>query len=141
MISDDEIPFPMNMNCPEIMKHKALIVDDETDTCFLLGAILNKRNIPSVFAGSIAEAGKLVENAHDFSIIFLDNHLPDGFGISVARQLKQKNPCAQLVMISAYDAGSDRKKAVDNGVDFFIGKPFSSETVFKALERIKPKQE
>lgn len=133
--------FPMNMSYPSMSKHKALIVDDETDVCFLLGNLLKQRNIPAVFAGSLAEAGKLVENANDFSIIFLDNHLPDGFGISLVSQLKQKNPQVQLVMISAYDTGNDQKKAVDTGVDFFIGKPFSSEIILRTLEKVKAEKE
>ncbi len=125
------------MNYTVRSKYKALIVDDETDICYLLGNILKQRNIHTVFAGSLAEAGKLLESSPDFSLIFLDNHLPDGYGVSQIKEFKHKNPGAQLVMISAHDTKTDKKKAVDNGADLFIGKPFSREIILKTIEKFQ----
>jgi|SRR5688572_31708946 len=126
---------PLNIALSKGPKLKALIVDDETDIWYLLGNILKQRNIQTVFAGSLAEAEKILSPGNDFSIIFLDNHLPDGSGISAIGQLKQDNPLAQLVMITAHDGSSDKEKAVRNGVDYFIGKPFSRDIIFETLDK------
>jgi two-component system, OmpR family, response regulator len=126
---------PLNIAFSQRPQLKALIVDDEMDIWYLLGNILKQRNIQTVFAGSLAEAGKLLSAGNDFSIIFLDNHLPDGSGISAIGQLKQRNPLAHLVMITAHDGSSDKEKAVRNGVDYFIGKPFSREIIFETLDK------
>ena len=126
---------PLNIALSKRPALKALIVDDETDICYLLGNILKQRNIQTVFAGSLAEAGKILSPGNDFSIIFLDNHLPDGSGISAISQLKKENPLAHLVMITAHDGKGDKEKAVRNGVDYFIGKPFSRDIIFQTLDK------
>jgi two-component system, OmpR family, response regulator len=115
-------------------KPKTLIIDDETDICYLLSSILRQKNYSTVFAGSLAEAEKHLEGETGYSVIFLDNHLPDGFGVNYITTLKEKCPNSIIVMITAHDTIADRNKAQEKGVDFFIGKPFSKETIFKTIE-------
>lgn len=116
-------------------KLRALIVDDEVDVCFLLSAILNCKNLQASYVNSIAEAKRVLIEERP-SIIFLDNHLPDGFGISFIDEIKKINPFVKIVMITAYDTSVDRDKAYQEGVDYFIGKPFTRETIFKTLENL-----
>jgi len=113
---------------------KALIVDDETDICYLLSSILRQRNVQATFAGSLAEADKILERETAPPIIFLDNHLPDGMGMNYVSRLKKNHPLSKIVMITAHDNISDRENALLEGVDFFIGKPFLRETVYRALD-------
>ncbi len=113
---------------------KALIVDDEIDICYLLGSILRQKNIQTAFAGSLIEADKILAREAAPLLIFLDNHLPDGMGMNYVSKLKKNHPLSKIVMITAYDNISDRENALFEGVDFFIGKPFSRESVYKALD-------
>ena len=115
---------------------KALIVDDETDVCFLLSGILKNKNLQATFVNSIREA-KRVLLEYNPSIIFLDNHLPDGFGINFIQEIRKHNPRIKIIMITAYDTASDRVKAYEEGIDHFIGKPFTREAIFNAIEDIK----
>lgn len=117
-------------------KPKALIIDDETDICYLLSSILRQKNFQTVFAGSISEAEKILDNDGGHSVIFLDNHLPDGLGVNYIISLKKRCPSCIIIMITAHDTLSDRQKAESNGVDFFIGKPFTKEIIFKTLEAL-----
>jgi len=116
-------------------RQKALIVDDEIDVCFLLSAILNCKNLQANYVNSISEAKHVLKEEKP-SIVFLDNHLPDGFGISFIEEIKKINPLVKIVMITAYDTSIDRDKAYHEGVDYFIGKPFTRDTVFKTLENL-----
>jgi two-component system OmpR family response regulator len=122
-----------------LTRPKALIIDDETDICFLLSGILKQKNFQTTMAGSLSEAQKIIENETEPSIIFLDNHLPDGFGVNYIATLKKKYPSSIIIMITAHDTVADREKATAQGVDFFIGKPFSKELIFKTLEGIAAK--
>jgi two-component SAPR family response regulator len=70
------------------------------------------------------------------SIIFLDNHLPDGFGINFIEEIKKLRPDVKIVMITAHDTKSDKDKAYLQGVDFFIGKPFTRDNVFSVIEAL-----
>ena len=113
----------------------ALIVDDESDICYLLTSILRQKNITAYMAGTLAEADKLLEKQQP-SIIFLDNHLPDGLGIDNISRLKKKSPHTPIVVISAHDNPPERLKANQEGVDFFISKPFKKETIYQVIERL-----
>ena len=113
---------------------KALIIDDETDICYLLSSILRQKKIQSTFAGSLTEADKMLKENSPPHFIFLDNYLPDGLGINYIHTLKKKYPSSKIVMITAHDNVSDRLKAQHEGADFFIGKPFSREIIFKTIE-------
>jgi two-component system OmpR family response regulator len=114
---------------------KALIVDDEMDVCFLLSSILKYKNLQASYVNSISEAKRvLLEDRH--SIIFLDNHLPDGTGINFIEDIKKLNPEVKIVMITAHDTTKDKNIAYTLGVDHFIGKPFSRDTILQAIEKL-----
>ena len=112
---------------------RALIVDDETDICCLLSNILKQKNIQTVFAGSLAEADRILQSPDFFYYVFLDNHLPDGLGINQIKSWKEKFPFIHLIMITAHDSYEERKKAAIDGVDQFISKPFSKEIILNSI--------
>src|SRR6266404_3055341 len=114
-------------------KLKALIVDDEIDVCYLLSTILKNKNLQANYVNSITEAKRVLMEESP-SIIFLDNHLPDGFGINFIEEIKKLHPRAKIVMITAHDTLHDKDKAYLEGVDQFIGKPFTRDTIFKTIE-------
>jgi DNA-binding NtrC family response regulator len=114
-------------------RKKALIVDDETDICYLLSNILKQKNIQTVFAGSLAEADRVLQSSGHFYYVFLDNHLPDGLGINQIKRWKEKFPSTHLIMITAHDSYEERRKASNDGADDFISKPFSKEVILNSI--------
>jgi len=114
-------------------RKKALIVDDETDICYLLSNILKQKNIQTVFAGSLAEADRMLQSPNFFYYVFLDNHLPDGLGINQIKRWKKEFPFIHLIMITAHDSYEERKKASKDGADDFISKPFSKEVILNSI--------
>jgi DNA-binding response OmpR family regulator len=117
---------------------QALIVDDEEDICYLLKGILHHAKIEADHVTSLREADRFLKD-HDPRIIFLDNHLSDGYGVNYIRQLKKSHPEAWVVMVTAYDTSADREKAYREGADFFISKPFTKNAVLDAVKYIDPK--
>jgi DNA-binding NtrC family response regulator len=124
---------PKAKNLSEQERKKALIVDDETDICYLLSNILKQKNIQTVFAGSLAEADKVLQSSGYFYYLFLDNHLPDGLGINQIKRWKQKFPSTHVIMITAHDSYEERRKASNDGADNFIAKPFSKEIIWNSI--------
>jgi two-component system, OmpR family, response regulator len=116
-------------------KPPVLIIDDEVDICYLLRGIMRLRDIEADYVTSLAEAEIQLQKS-DPSVIFLDNHLSDGMGMDYIRRFKKEHPSTSIVMITAHDTSVDREKAYEEGVDFFIGKPFSREIILKTLEKI-----
>jgi len=122
------------LNFPD--KTKALIIEDEKDISYLLSGILKQKNLLVISAFSLLEAEKILErDLLPPQFIFIDNHLPDGFGIDYISSLKRRFPAVKIIMITAHDNLSDREKAKKEGVDFFISKPFSRELIYKTLEQ------
>jgi two-component system, OmpR family, response regulator len=114
---------------------KALIIDDETDICYLLSKLLKKKNLDTAFVNSLSEASNALKESNP-EIIFLDNHLPDGLGINYISYIKKNYPHTKIIMITAHDSLDDRAKAFKNGADFFIGKPFTNDIINKAVEAV-----
>lgn len=112
---------------------EALIVDNEIDICFLLTGILRKKNLQTSFVNTIHEALEVL-NRKDPFILFLDNNLPDGFGVDIIKQIKNSHPSIKIIMITADDTFTNKHKAITAGADFFIEKPFSRDAINKVVD-------
>jgi DNA-binding NtrC family response regulator len=111
----------------------ALIIEDEIDICFLLTGILRRKNLQTTFVNTIHEAQTLLITKRP-SILFLDNNLPDGQGVDFIHQIKISHPLTRIIMITADDTIANKNKALSEGADFFIGKPFTREAINKTLD-------
>ncbi|MEP6712671.1 MAG: response regulator [Ferruginibacter sp.] len=114
---------------------KVLIIDDETDICYLLSTLLKQKNLETEYVNSLAEATRALKKETP-EIIFLDNHLPDGLGINFIEYIKNHYPFSKIVMITAHDTAMDRTMALGEGADVFIGKPFTREVIYKTVEAL-----
>lgn len=115
----------------------ALIIDDEYDICFLLSRILRNNNMDVQFVNSISE-GKSHLTKFNPHVLFLDNHLPDGFGVDFISYVKREHPHIKIVMVTAHDTTEDRQKALQQGADVFISKPFSASEIKTAIQQVYP---
>lgn len=114
---------------------KVLIIDDETDICYLLSTLLKQKNLETSYVNTLSDATKaLQENRPE--IIFIDNHLPDGLGMNYITYIKTNYPDAKIVMITAHDTSSDRSRALGVGADYFIGKPFTRDIIYSTVEKL-----
>lgn len=120
-------------NSENSKKTEALIVEDEIDICFLLTGILRKKDLRTAFVNTIEDAKNSLTTQNP-QILILDNNLPDGFGVDFIKFVKQNNPSTKIVMITANDTSTDRDKAMKAGANFFIGKPFTRETINNTLD-------
>jgi two-component system OmpR family response regulator len=114
----------------------ALIIDDEEDICYLLNGILKQRKLSAQYVNTLSEA-KTVMKSDGPAILFLDNHLPDGFGIDFMPYIKKEYPFAKVVMITAHDSQQDRKNAYEMGVDYFLSKPFTRAQVNEVMDKME----
>jgi two-component system OmpR family response regulator len=114
---------------------KVLIVDDELDICYLLSGILKQRNFRTGFVNSISDAVSAL-GVEVPSLLVLDNHLPDGFGLDFIPFVKQNYPEVKVIMITAHDGSLERKQASDGGVDLFIAKPLNRKMINDAIDKL-----
>lgn len=127
----------MNLDAGKKNNHTALIIDDESDICFLLSNILRSNNLEVQFVNSLNEGKSYLKRNHP-NLLFLDNHLPDGYGIDFISYVKKEHADTKIVMVTAHDTPEDRRKALLEGADFFISKPFSASEIKKAIQQAYP---
>ena len=110
-----------------------LIVEDELDICYLLTGMLKKRNLHTSYVTTLFAAEKELSIINP-DILFIDNHLPDGYGVDFISGIKQTHPLIKIVMITAHDSREDKNRALKQGADYFIGKPFTTETIMDTVD-------
>lgn len=114
---------------------KVLVIEDDLVGNLLLSALIRNHGFVTISAYSLDEARKHIE-ANVFSIIFLDNKLPDGLGIDFIPSIRSVHANVVLVIMSAEDFEDNVKKAYDLGADVFLPKPLSHTEIKKVLERV-----
>ncbi|HVS96922.1 MAG TPA: response regulator [Puia sp.] len=115
--------------------NKVLIVDDELDICYLLSGMLKQRNFLTGFVNTLTDAVNALQTDTP-SLLFLDNHLPDGFGLDFIPYIKKNYPAVKVIMITAHDGAADRKQAYEGGVDLFVAKPLNRKLINDAIDKL-----
>lgn len=109
-----------------------LIVEDEGDICLILNLMLKKNDVEIEHVNTLAKAASFLKQQTP-QIIIMDNQLPDGLGIDYIKKIKTDYPTLKIIMITGNVADSDKEKALQNGADIFLAKPFTKEQIQTAL--------
>ncbi|UZR98195.1 response regulator [Chondrinema litorale] len=110
----------------------ALVVDDETNLCFLLKNLLTRMNYQVSCTSTLAEAVKEY-NQYKPDIIFLDIHLPDGLGYTLLEQLRNRDEHTYVVMMSSETQFNKLQKDLLKRADRFLKKPFRLKEVVEIV--------
>ncbi len=123
---------------------RILIVDDEDLIRWSLQQKITNWGYRAFEAPNAQSALAVVERESP-DLVLLDIHLPDGNGIDVLKAIKESNPRAIVVMMTAYGVLEDAVAALRLGAYDFVAKPLNFEelraTIGNALEAIKLRQE
>lgn len=114
---------------------EVLIIDDEADTCYLISVILNNKNISSSCASTLAEA-KTALTSKSPTLIFLDNHLPDGWGVDFIDFIKISQPKSKILFYSAFATPEVSNNAKSKGADLIMNKPLTKLALETAVDSI-----
>ena len=112
---------------------KMLVVEDQGEMCLILDLILSERKFESDYVNNLLDADEYLRNNKP-SLIFLDNQLPDGYGVDFISYVKKKYPKIKIIMMTGF--GTARDVALENGADFFLEKPFSLDNVNQAIDQV-----
>ncbi|MBF0449883.1 MAG: response regulator [Candidatus Magnetomorum sp.] len=109
---------------------RILFVDDDITAHALLKAMLNDWEILSAHSG--VEALEIMK--HEYGLIVItDIHMPKMDGITLLKNIREKFPIVQVIVLSATDQSQNLLKAYEAGANDFISKPFEREDVLEAL--------
>jgi two-component system response regulator AtoC len=114
-----------------------LVVDDETGVRFVLSEALRSWGYESIQAGTVAEGLKAFADEEP-AVALLDIDLPDGSGLDILEQVKERQPDTVVIMITGNVNVPNVLTALRGGAHDFISKPIHLEelriTIRNALE-------
>ncbi len=120
-----------------------LLVEDEPVNRALLRAVLERSSTDRLRDCDIVEAENLADargslEARTFDVVILDVRLPDGSGLTLARDLAHQPQTAdqRVVVMSASVLPAERAAALDSGCDAFLAKPFQPTELTDLLTRL-----
>ncbi len=108
-----------------------LLVDDEPAIVTALGPVLSSQGHAITSAESAAAALQAAEHGR-FDLVLLDLGLPDADGIEIIGKLKQLTE-ATIIILSARHLEAEKVRALDEGADDYVNKPFGIEELLARI--------
>lgn len=118
---------------------KVLIIDDEEKIRTLLSKIITLEGFDVLQAGDIKSGLKKLETA-DVDAVICDVKLPDGSGVEATKNIKEKYPSVEIILLTAYGNIADGVQAMKNGAFDYITKGDDNNKIipllYKATEKV-----
>lgn len=126
---------------PELKDCKALVVDDDFNTCDSISYMLGQLGMHAEWTLSGKEAvlrsHQAVMRGTDYSVYIVDWLLPDMNGVEVARRIrKETGGNVPVIILTAYDWSDIEAEALEAGVTAFCGKPLFLSELSSCLRSI-----
>ena len=113
-------------------KPLVVVVDDNPDILEWLVAVLSRSGYRVVSAGSVADANREMAGLSPDAVLF-DYFLPDGDGVALALEIRQRVPGVQVVVMSGTEL-AQRDVAICEKAHFpILRKPFLAEDLQAVL--------
>ena len=118
-----------------------LVVDDEPAVRNVLGASIERFGYRVVLASDAASALSLLdERPADFAAVVADVAMPRLDGLGLASEIRQRRSDLPIVVMTAALNEEKRAGFTSLGVVEFLIKPFRTEALLKALDRVLTKK-
>jgi DNA-binding NarL/FixJ family response regulator len=118
------------------MPTHVLLVDDSelirTSLRSLLGSVEGIASIRE--AATLGEALDCAQ-CDPPTLVIMDLHLPDGFGMHIIHQLKQFAPLLWIAVLTNHSAPVYRQRCLDLGVDWFFDKTTEVEELLEVVRQ------
>ena len=111
-----------------------LIVDDLISIHEMLGAVIQPTGHKTTFATD-GEKGLARYKAEKFDLVLCDVDMKPMDGITLLKQLKQYDPSAVVVIMTAYASTESAIQALKFGAFDYLQKPFKVDELMQALKR------
>ena len=116
-----------------------LIIDDEEKLRSLLSRIISLEGFTVLEAGTV-KAGLKILQKEPVDVLLCDVKLPDGNGVTIAKEIKLQYPLLEIILLTAYGNITDGVQAMKNGAFDYITKGDDNEKIIpllnKALEKV-----
>lgn len=109
---------------------RLLIVEDDVIICGGIKTFLEGKGYVAECAYTLSEAREALKKT--YHLIILDCNLPDGDGVELCREIRQKQNTS-VIFLTANDTEEDMIQGFQAGCDDYIAKPFSVELLYQRV--------
>ena len=120
---------------------RVLLVEDNIINQEVAAAILKSAGVLVELANNgrdaVAKVRAAVQENCPFALVLMDRHMPGMDGLETTREIRADPACADLpiVAMTADVVGSAREECLRAGMNDFVSKPFSPESLFPVVAR------
>lgn len=112
-----------------------LIIDDEIKLRTLLSRILSMENFQVVQAEDCKSAMEMLGQTPEIDVVLCDVKMPDGNGVALTKDIKQKYPFIEVILLTAYGNIADGVQAMKNGAFDYIIKGDDNNKIIPLLNQ------
>ncbi len=117
-----------------------LVVDDEPEMCSICARALKSRGyLVSTTSDPAAVTELLARESYD--VILTDLKMPVVDGLGIAAMVRERDPAAAIVMMTAYASYEHLHQAMQYGVSEFVTKPFDLSQLLLAVAQALHRRE
>ena len=123
-------------------KGRVLYVDDDTSLAHLGHAMLTSLGYEVVACTSGDEALRVfLQTPQSFDLVITDQTMPHITGEVLIRALRRIRPDIPIILCTGYSSSIDVDKARAQGIEAFLMKPFSIDTLAPTIQRLLARRE
>jgi len=112
---------------------RILIIEDEVTLSKTLSEGLKEYGYQNDIAESLND-GRYYLDIRNYDLVLLDWMLPDGNGVDLIPEIKEKRPKTAVIVLSARDDKESEIEALRSGADDYIKKPFDFDILLMRIE-------
>ncbi len=114
---------------------RLLIVEDNEEMARLLKTGLTAKGFDVDVTGTARAASAALARTR-FAAVILDLGLPDADGLSIVRELRQRNDPMPVLILTARGSAQQRVDGLNSGADDYLVKPFAFEELVARIQAL-----
>lgn len=112
---------------------RILVIEDDSALCKSIEDMLNGHSYQTDIAENLKD-GEYFISIRNYDLVLSDWDLPDGCGVDIISQVKEKSPRTPVVIMSSKSSVENELHAFKEGADDFISKPFNAEVLLVRIQ-------
>jgi DNA-binding response OmpR family regulator len=114
---------------------RLLVVEDNLELAELLRKGLAVAGLAADVVNNAADAHSALATTH-FAAVVLDLGLPDGDGLAVLREIRERKDTTPVLVLTARSGVRDRVTGLRSGADDYLVKPFAFEELVARIQAL-----
>ena len=118
---------------------RVLVVDDDAESRELLSEVLGANGYAVASVEDGAAAQDTLARDDGYAIVIADLRMPNGTGLDLLQYVRQRKSKQEIVLMSSFMSGAEKKLALDLGAGALLEKPFRLSELLQVVSDLAAK--